>query len=169
MEAQKKVKMGPSAVFILGLVFTILGSLFTVVSLVTGIFFYRMLGQIFPSAIFSGFGLLFLIPGILMLHVHFKKKKILQAVVDGGRYFFAEITEVETCYNVNINGRHPIRLIAKMTDPYGNLHLFKSPNCNLPYLSDLIGRQVKVYAEQGNLDHYYVDLDSVLSTVYEHG
>ena len=163
-----QVKMGPCASLIVGPVLTALGGLF----LLTGLMFLFM-GQMerVTLVLLSTFGLVglsMLCAGVTVLVLYAKKKKQLQAVVDAGRYFFAEVINVDTNFNVMIMGRHPIRLIAKMEDPMGTVHTFKSRDLMLTYVPDLVGKQVRIYAQQGNLDNYYMYTDPLTNMVREH-
>lgn len=159
-----KVKIGASPFLILGGIFTPLGLFFSVLGTVIGV----VSRQPMFCVIFSSVGLPFLILGILFLVLPLRKRKQLQAMVDEGKYFWAEVVDVEPDCRVTINGRHPVHLVACMTDPMGNSHVFKSRNIKMSYVPVLVGAQVKVYAKEGNLDLYYVDTDPVLAKIREH-
>ena len=46
--------------------------------------------------------------------------------------------------------------------------MFKSREILIAHVPDLIGRQVKVYAEQDHLENYYVDAEPLLETIQIH-
>ena len=161
-----KVKMGPCASVIVGPILSGLGGFFLLMGL-TFLFAGQMEGLI-PFTAFGLIGLAMLGAGITVLAFYVRKKKQLQAAVDAGRYFFAEVVDVETNFNVTVMGKHPIRLIARMKDPMGTVHVFRSRDLMLTYVPDFVGQQVRIYAQQGNLDDYYVYTDPLMKMIQEH-
>lgn len=161
---KKKVRMGFTALSILGIVFTILGGIFLTVGILLLIFVEE---KVLPLP-FLLIGLLFFLAGVSMLLVSDKKRRGAQQALDGGSYFFGEIVEMRPDYSVRVNGRCPSCLVAQMTDPYGKIHVFKSRNFLKTGIPDLVGQQVRIYAVQGDLNRYYVDIDPLLSNVVEH-
>ena len=161
---KKKVRMGFTVPDILGTVFTALGGGF----LLLGVILLLFIRQWVLALPFLIVGPVFLLVGLpFFLHAH-KKRKAAQQALDEGRYFFAEIVDMQMDYSVRVNGRCPSYLVARMTDPYGKVHVFKSRNFRKTAVPDLIGQQVRVYAVQGDLNRYYMDIDPLLSQVVEH-
>ena len=162
----KKVKLGFSPILIVGSVFSLIGLIFLGITIPMSVAVYGAVD--FHFFVFYLAGGIMLILGLIFLVIPLRKRRRLQAMVNEGRYFWAEVVSVEKDFSVNVNGRHPIYLRVKTTDPQGLEHLFKSRNIMPPYVPDLIGKQVKVYAEQGNLKNYYVDSDPLFENMIAH-
>ena len=161
---RKKVRLGFTAIDILSAVFTALGGGFLLLG-VCLLIFSRQWVLALP---FLTVGPVFLLVGIPFFLRSHQKRKGAQQALDEGRYFFAEIVDVQMDYSVRVNGRCPSYVVAQMTDPYGKVHVFKSRNFQKTAVPDFIGQQVKVYAVQGDLSCYYMDIDPLLSQVVEH-
>jgi len=68
---------------------------------------------------------------------------------------------------VSVNGRSPYVLECHYQDPAGTLHVFKSRNLFFDPV-ELEGRQIRVYVDHGDMDHYYVDVESVVPDIQVH-
>ena len=165
---ERKSKTGPSALLIVGSIFTILGAVF----LATGVIIYYALkeeeGAILFLLIFGGIGLLFFVLGVIFLIVELKKKLRNDKLLGAGNYVMAEVLEVTLNYNVAVNRRHPYIVRCRYQDMYGNVHIFKSRDLFFDPTDLLKDRMVKVYVDGENYKHYYVDIDGVLPNVIEH-
>ena len=165
---ERQSKTGPSALLIVGSVFTILGAVF----LATGVIIYYALeeeeGAILFLLIFGGIGLLFFVLGVIFLIVELKKKLRNDKLLNAGNYVMAQIMEVSLNYNVTVNRRHPYIVRCRYEDMYGNVHIFKSRDLFFDPTDLLKVRLVKVYVDGENYKHYYVDIDGVLPNVIEH-
>ncbi len=80
-----------------------------------------------------------------------------------GKDFF----DVQRNYNVHIRGRSPYFVRCRYQDVRGNVHIFRSRSAFIePQL--LQDTKIKVYVDGENYKNYYVDIDEVIPTVYEH-
>ena len=62
----------------------------------------------------------------------------------------------------------PLQAECHYEDPAtGTLHVFKSRDLFF-YPAELEDQEIKVYVEQGNMDHYYVDVESVVPDIQVH-
>lgn len=162
-----KIRGDKGAVFILGIVYTLLGAIFVVVDGVLTAVLYeeeaRMVGVIFASI-----GSIFLILGIVFLVIWNRKKKTAQRLVDGGKYLWAEIVEFVPNYNVRINNRYAYIARARYVDGNGTIHIFKSHNLYRYPDESMLYQQVKIYIEDNSFKKYYMDINEILSKVQEH-
>lgn len=155
------MKKVPSAMMIVGIVFSAMGAVFacvgvllTIVGIKTGedliLFLYIM----------GGIGLLFLLIGLPLLNIATRKRKKRQQAIETGVRAEGIIKGVERNYNVRINGMHPFRAECELIDPVtGEIYLYSSENVakNISYL---IGSRVTVYYDPDDRSAYYVDIDS---------
>ena len=79
-----------------------------------------------------------------------------------------EVVDIAANINVNVNGRYPYYIIVQYVDPHGVRHIFKSPSLRIFRDPELLGKKVKVYVENDNFKHYYVDVDEILPKYVEH-
>lgn len=123
----------------------------------------RILPLIFTllGGIISVIGLAFLIWVI-------RKKRAIKKVIQGGHTVSAVISEISINYSVEVNGRNPYVIVCQYQDPVtGILHIFRSGNIMFNP-GDLTHREVSVFVDPQNFNHYYVDLESVLPEVEMH-
>ena len=161
-----RAKTGSSALKIVGWIFSLMGSIFCLVAILT--ILKAPAEVVFIGYIFLAIGGLFLSLGILFLAIVVSKRNRSQKVIDNGHYVWGTIVDCVYNYNVNINGRHPYRAIVRYLDPMGITHIFKSIDINRFLDPSIIGRQVKVYVSNDNMKHYYVDIESLLTDYIEH-
>ncbi len=167
--SSKKVKVGISAPFIIGLIFTILGSIFSALSI--GLYLAlksKMSEAIIFLITFGSIGSLFLIIGVIFLFSHLFKKRKMQRLLDNGNYVMAEITETTQNYNIHINGMCPFIVYCQYQSMDGTVHIFKSRNLYFNPDALLLNQQVRVYYDNENFKNYYVDIDEVLPKVVNH-
>ena len=165
---ERKSKTGPSALLIVGSVFTIVGASFLAIGL---IIYYALKEEervILFLLIYGGIGLLFFVLGLIFLIVVAGKKARSDKLLNAGNYVMAQIMEVSLNYNVTVNRRHPYIVRCRYQDMYGNVHIFKSRDLFFNPTDLLKDRMVKVYVDGENYKHYYVDIDGVLPNVIEH-
>ena len=160
------VKTGASALKIVGLIFSLMGSVFCSISIITIMALpadAKLIGYIFLLI-----GGLLLLLGIVFLAVVAAKRNRSQKLVEEGRFVWGTISDCVYDFNVNINGTHPYKAIVRYCDGRGMTHIFKSENINRYPDHSLIGKTVRVYVSSDNMKHYYVDMQSVLSEYIEH-
>jgi len=152
--------MGYSALWVLGIVFLVLGGIYTplgVIFLVTGQPVLKIVGLAFTPV-----GTVLLILALVFFSGVHRKKKQAEALVAEGRYVWAEIMGWSFNTNVRINGRYCVNLRAGYMDGRGCLRVFKSPNLKILPHSEFLGRRVKVYYGDNNFRNYYMDVDAFL-------
>lgn len=158
--------MGRSALLIVGIVFSILGSTFLVLGIAL-----RLAGTGETSLvgnIFAMLGSIYLVLGIVFLSVEILKKKRNDKLMASGRYIWAEVVDCVPNLNVRINGRSPYHIMARYRDSRGVNHIFKSPPMKIFKDPELIDKQVKVYYKDETFRHYYLDAEPILPQFIEH-
>lgn len=166
----KKVKVGINAIFMVGLIFTIIGAIFLVVGIALGIGLRRELGLDAIVFLFSfgGMGSLFFVMGLGFLIALGNKKRTAQRLLNNGNYVIAEIFDILQNYNVSVNARHPFVVSCKYEAIDGTVHIFKSRYLYFNPEPLLKNNVVRVYVDNDNFKKYYVDIDEVLPTIVEH-
>lgn len=164
---EPKVAGDKGAVFILGIVYALLGGIFVVVGVILAAVLYKQEARM-VGIIFASIGSVFLILGIILLVLRTRKKKIAERLVDGGKYLWAEVIELAPNYNVRVNNRHPYVARARYVDGNGTVHIFKSHNLYGYVDESVLHQQVKVYIEDNSFKKYYMDIEVVLPKVEEH-
>lgn len=163
---ERKARLGWGVLRILGIVYTILGSVF----LVLGLCLLALLSgeEKLVGIVFAPIGGLFFTLGVVFLTIEQGRKRRMDALIEAGRFVWAEVVDCQCNYNVSFhNGIHPYRLIACYRAPNGTKHLFKSENLRFFGTRDLIGKPVRVYGD-GDFKHYYVDAAPLLGDYVEH-
>lgn len=161
MDGMKKVRPGQSALFLLGIIYPIVGGVF----LMVGLAFWlagtdeelTLLGMIF-----TGIGGLFLLLGVIFLSVELSRLRRNNRLLSAGRYVWGQIVQVVPNYNVRIRGRHPQIAMVRYRDSRGVDHIFKSESLKIYPDPAIVGKQVKVFISDDTCRRYYVDMDGVL-------
>lgn len=166
-DMEKKARIGRSALLIIGIIYTALGGTFVILGIALAALL-RDSDAFMVGLIFGGIGAIFLILGIVFLIVELCKKRRSDALLASGHYILGEVVDIAANINVNVNGRYPYYIIVQYTDPHGVRHIFKSPSLRIFRDPELIGKKIKVYVENDNFKHYYVDVDEILPKYVEH-
>ncbi|MFR2042394.1 MAG: DUF3592 domain-containing protein [Oscillospiraceae bacterium] len=164
---EKKARIGQSALLIIGIIYTALGGTFVILGIALAALL-RDSDAFMVGLIFGGIGAIFLILGIIFLIVELCKKKRSDALLASGHYILGEVVDIAANINVNVNGRYPYHIIVQYIDPHGVRHIFRSPGLRIFRDPELLGKKVKVYVENDNFKHYYVDVDEILPKYVEH-
>lgn len=164
---EKKARIGQSALLIIGIIYTALGGTFVILGIALAALL-RDSDAFMVGLIFGGIGAIFLILGIIFLIVELCKKKRSDALLASGHYILGEVVDIAANINVNVNGRYPYHVIVQYIDPHGVRHIFRSPGLRIFRDPELLGKKVKVYVENDNFKHYYVDVDEILPKYVEH-
>ena len=164
---EKKARIGQSALMIIGIIYTALGGTFVILGAALAALL-RDSDAFMVGLIFGGIGAIFLILGIIFLIVELCKKKRSDALLASGHYILGEVVDIAANINVNVNGRYPYHIIVQYIDPHGVRHIFRSPGLRIFRDPELLGKKVKVYVENDNFKHYYVDVDEILPKYVEH-
>ena len=165
-DMEKKARIGRSALLIIGIIYAALGGTFVILG--TALAALLRDDGLMIGLIFGGIGGIFLVLGIIFLVVEICKKKRSDALLASGHYVLGEVVDIAANINVNVNGRYPYYIIVQYVDPHGVRHIFKSPSLCIFRDPELIGKKVKVYVENDNFKHYYVDVDEILPKYVEH-
>ncbi|MGI5894196.1 MAG: hypothetical protein ACOX6P_06330 [Candidatus Merdivicinus sp.] len=163
----RKLKIGKSVLFILGLIYTLLGGVFLILGLTLGIALAQSDAWI-GGIIFSGIGGIFFVLGIIFLMIEYRKKQRAQRLLDRGQYLTGEVADFQINYNVTYQSRHPYILLARYQDSNGNTHIFRSWNIYQYPDPSIIGKPVKIYVDGDDFQNYYVDIEEILAHVIEH-
>ena len=164
---ERKAKLGLSAFRIIGIIYIAMGAAFSALG---GVFLW--FGTVSPLGIVGGVfacvGSVFLVLGLIFLAVQRGRQKRCDALIAGQRYIWAEVVDIVTDRSVQINGRSPVRLIARYTDGRGREHTFQS--CDIRHYRDerLLGKPVRVYIRDDSYDPYYMDAEAILPQTIEH-
>ncbi len=95
-----------------------------------------------------------------------KKRRMKERLLREGYYELAEVVDIVWQLNVQINGRHPYRVVCRILRD-GVLHEYRSEM--LPYHPGLpLGSQVPVYLDRHDERQYYVDVESVMPQIRQH-
>ena len=164
---EKKARIGQSALLIIGIIYTALGGTFVILGIALAALL-RDSDAFMVGLIFGGIGAIFLILGIIFLIVELCKKKRSDALLASGHYILGEVVDIAANINVNVNGRYPYHIVVQYIDPHGVRHIFRSPGLRIFRDPELLGKKVKVYVENDNFKHYYVDVDEILPKYVEH-
>lgn len=167
---ERKAKTGISVWLLIGITFTIVGTVFF--AALVGIFFsFKDRDPVtfwLFLMIFGLLGLIFLTLGLIFLIHDIRKRRRSSRLLNSGNYIMAEITEVTVNGAVSVNRMHPFIIKCIYQDMAGNIHVFKSRELFFDPRPLLKDQQVRVYVDADNFDHYYVDIDSVLPKVINH-
>ena len=166
-DMEKKARIGRSALLIIGIIYTALGGTFVILGAALAALL-RDSDAFMVGLIFGGSGAIFLISGIIFLIVELCKKRRSDALLASGHYILGEVVDIAANINVNVNGRYPYHIIVQYIDPHGVRHIFRSPGLRIFRDPELLGKKVKVYVENDNFKHYYVDVDEILPKYVEH-
>ena len=166
-DMEKKARIGQSALLIIGIIYTALGGTFVILGIALAALL-RDSDAFMVGLIFGRIGAIFLILGIIFLIVELCKKKRSDALLASGHYILGEVVDIAANINVNVNGRYPYHIIVQYIDPHGVRHIFRSPGLRIFRDPELLGKKVKVYVENDNFKHYYVDVDEILPKYVEH-
>lgn len=166
----RKRKFEWDALFIVSLVFLIIGTVFTILGAAFRINLRVLVNS--PASvgalhilqlIFLVLGLSFLVVGVLCAVMKIKKNNMIDRVISEGYSVMATIVSVDYNYSVTVNGRHPSVLECHYQDPStGLMHVFMSKDI---YLNpqELVGTEIRVYVDRTDYSRYYVDVESVIA------
>ncbi len=170
----KKVKRPILGLRIIGLIFTPLGALFTIVGIATIPLFkshpesFNGNPAVFHS-VFIGVGAVYIILGIIFLNISSKKYKKLREAYDSGNYIIARFNSANQDTNIRINNQRPFIAVFEYFDQYtGIMHFYKSQPIMFDPTHSLTGRDVKVYIHPDDPECYYVDIDDIMPVVQMH-
>ncbi len=164
---EKRVKMGVSPAGVCCLVFSLLGGIYLLIGI---------LCQCFPEdaddksvgIIFTVLGIAFLIAGLILLLVLLLKRKQLQKLVAAGNYVCGEIADIIPNPYVHYNHRPTYTVLTRYLDESGTVHIFRSATIKTYPDRSILGRQVKIYCQDGRFQPYYVDIELDSPRVIEH-
>lgn len=163
---ERKARIGTSAFVILGAVYALLGGLF----LILGTVFALMIPEVgILGPAFISIGGLFFGLGAAFLGAVVRKKRQADRLIAAGQYVWGQVVDLQVNYNVTVNRRHPVVILAQYTDGQGARHIFRSPSVRMFRDPSLIGKPVKIYYRDDTFKAYYMDVEPLLPNVIEHG
>ena len=157
---------------LIGRIFALLGGVFLAVALVFLALCLRngfSGGLWIPLLPFGAVGAVFFGIGTGFLALVRRKVRRRDALLAGGRCVRAAITGVERNRSVQINGRHPYRVLCRYTDETGTVHEFRSWDLDYDPTGLFLADEVDVYFDPYDMGRYYVDLSRVLRKIVIHG
>lgn len=107
-------------------------------------------------------GAVFVSLAVVLLGLKIRQKVIATRLVRDGRYIWGKVTQIGQNHHITVNGRHPFVLIISCRDPMQKEHTLRSRDLYRIPSSDVLGRNVRIYYENEDFRHYYIDLESVL-------
>jgi len=154
---------------LIGGIFTFLGGVFAVMGVafflfmdpntVEGTFDDPAKNHLALCGTFTVLGLVFFLVGIVLLITSIRKRRRRKALLQNGRKIYATVTGIKEDTSIEINNRHPYRVVCEYEDPYsGEKKIFMSESF-LMDLSGCIGATVPVYLDSNGGDLYCVDFD----------
>lgn len=177
------------ALFILSLVFGLIGGLFFTGGVIGVLFLTRGLTVTDPRAVdpmimlplmFASMGALFLGIVVILRIIAAKKRRKQQDLMANGRCVSATVTDIVTDTSVTVNGRPSRRIECCYTDDVtGKTYLYQSERLfsGVSALSTLmqadqtpfrVGPTVPVYIDRYDETRYYVDVASLLQNVVDY-
>lgn len=149
------------ALFFCGLVFALVGGLFTAIGLGMA---PVLLHESLVFLVFPVLGLVFLGLGIGLLVRRARLRRLHADLLQNGQCIWADIIAVEYNWQYEVNGRHPLVVRCQAVNPAdGKVYVFTSEGIwfdPTPWLENR--RQVPVYVDPDDYWQYVVDLDGIL-------
>lgn len=108
-------------------------------------------------------GLVFAVPGAVLIGISAKKKKRIKNLIANGIRADAVITDIQTDRTTTVNGRHPIYLTCQITNEVTGITTTYKSESTFDSLEQYIGHTVTVYANPADTSDAYVDLDSLVN------
>ena len=142
-----------------GIIFTILGGIFTALGVCLAVF-----TGVLPLAMFAGFGLVFLLLGIGMLWARTRARARRAKLLEEGQRIDAGIIAVVWDTRFRVNGRCPLVIRCQAVNPEdGHVYVFQSQPFwfdPAPFLGERT--QLPVYVDPDNYRHYAVDTQGIV-------
>lgn len=117
------------------------------------------------NILFGSFGVIFIIVAVVLVIKNSKILKRKKYLLSEGLVLSAEIIDFYENNRIAVNNRHPYIVVAEYDDGV-QCHRFKSDNVWERLSVDILGMPVKVYYENGNMNHYYVDTESLKDSLH---
>ena len=106
----------------IGIIFSSLGAIFTALGVCLAVF-----TGLLPLAMFAGFGIFFLLAGLVMLWWRARIKARRLRLLEEGRRIDADIISVDWDTRVRVNGRWPLVIRCQAVNPAdGRVYVFQS-------------------------------------------
>lgn len=146
---------------LLGLIFSLVGAAMLAGTLV----FLSLEGDARIGAIpFGVNAFVFLGIGLSFLGVAIARSRRKDQLLSHGEAIIAEIVSLETVQNINMNGRHPARLICRYKEN-GTVYIYRSEE--IYGYPELTAQSVTVYRDPYKPKRYYVDWENAVSMPVE--
>ena len=168
----ERKKYGWTAAGIVGFIFTPIGLLFAVLGTVLGksasVTWQRPDDRGVFLACFCGIGGLFLLIGLVLLFLDFRRRHLLRRAYNGGNCVDAQILGVTVQGNVNMLNGHPHVVECAWTAPSGVVHVYRSRYLYTDVTKLLKTETVPVYIDRDDENIGFVDIDAVLPEIRSH-
>lgn len=125
--------------------------------------FSTVFGTTFGTLMLALFGVVFSAVGLIPMLISVKKKGKNQKLMESGTRIAAKVIGFDYNENFAVNGHHPYIIEVEYLSENGERHRFRSGNVWDPIGEEILGHDVDVYFEPGNMDKYFVDVDSIYS------
>ena len=113
--------------------------------------------------VFGGIGLAFLLPGLGLLLADLRRRALMRRAYEGGYCVMAKTAGVRTRRDVLVNGRYPVTVVCRYTDPATDTeHVWFSRYLYADAESLQVPDEVPVYIDRMNGNIGFVDIDAVL-------
>lgn len=97
-----------------------------------------------------------------------RRRRLREELMSSGRCVRARVSGVLQNRSIQVNGRHPYRLLCRYTDEEGTVHEFRSQDLDFNPEGLLRSDEVDVYFDPYNMDRYYVDVQRILPEIRMH-
>ena len=119
--------------------------------------------------VFGGMGAAFLLTGLALLGSDLRRRALQRRAYEGGNCVMAKITGVQAIRSVNINGRNPVTVECRYTDPATDTaHIWYSRYLYADVRDMLKSDEVPVYIDRTDGRIGFVDIDAVLPEIRIH-
>ena len=170
----RKIKPGWHAAGIVGMIFTPMGLLYTVLGV---LLWYFKAGDdpedpVIFLCVFGGIGAAFLLTGLGLLWADIRRRNAVRRAAEFGTMVMADVVAIQPVNSVSTHkGDHPWIVECRCQDPEtGVFHVLHSRYLYFNPTGLIEGKQVPVYVDRdGGKYGYYVDIDAVLPQVEIHG
>ncbi len=163
----RKVKFNAGAAGIVGLVFSILGAIYLLIGILC-LCFPEDADDQTVGIIFSIIAIVCLLSALVALLVLIYKQSQTQKILDNGKYLLGEVVDIVPNLYMHYGFRPTYLVLTRYIDQKGTIHIFRSENIKTYPDRTLLGRKVKIYYQDDNFQHYYVDLESGFPKIIEH-
>ena len=167
-----KKKWGWTAAGMVGMIFTPIGLLFSIIGLglwqAKSVTWQKPEDPVIFFSVFGGIGGIFLLLGLILLGLDLRRRSRLRNAYYSGNCVEAKILGMVTQNNVNTFSGVPRMLECAWTDASGVVHVYRSRYLYTDVSQMLKSDTVPVYIDRENEKYGFVDVDAVLPEIRIH-